>query len=304
MFLPVALLRLSLFMAAVLWLALTQLLCMLIPIGIVRRPFQRFFTFVGCSIALFALGVLTTSESLADHRRLKLPASKTGGGKVFDAKHGALVFVNQQGLTDVLYLGMRLCPVFVFTASDGTPVQLSLLGALMRAGARRPAAPADKQESLKDMATRASSGWHGPVVVFAEGARTTGLCVLAWRASTFTGMTSFEKPFGPAVLSIEYSKTGAYTPHHTVGTSFRHVFWLCLQPYHTLKSVWLPETEVAAAIRGKTLQEQTSLLRTLLVRMIPGACEVDVAAPRHVDFMAFWDASQRRGYTQQRNKRS
>jgi hypothetical protein len=234
------------------------------------------------------LGILTTSETLADHRRLKLPAPKSGIGRMFNAQHGALVIVNQQGLSDILYLGMRLCPVFVFPASDGTPVEHSLIGALVRAGARRQAAPAGRTETLESIAKRARSGWRGPVVVFAEGARTTGVCVLSWRPATFAGMSSFESPVGTALMSIEYSKTGAYTPHHTVGTSFRHIFWLCLQPYHTLRSVWLPASQVGPAIGGKSFEDQTALLRTLLVRMIPGAVEVEVAAPRHVDFMAMW----------------
>merc|ERR1719277_2938679 len=98
--LPIAVLRISIFMVAVLWLAIAQVVCMLIPIAIVRRPVQRILMFVGCSLALLALGVLNTSETVADYRRLKLPAPKSGGASCFDASRGSIVIVNQQGLTD------------------------------------------------------------------------------------------------------------------------------------------------------------------------------------------------------------
>lgn len=225
-----------------------------------------------------------------------MAAPKTSDGGVFDAARGCIVIVNQQGIADVLYLGMKLSPLFVFAAADGTPVQSSLIGALMRAGGRRPAAASPGLPTLKELAQRAKTNWQ-PLVVFAEGARTNGNSVLAFRAATFTGMDSLDKPVGAALLGITYSKTGAYTPHHTVGTSFRHLFWMCMQPFHTLSSVWLPSMEVASAVKGKPMSEQITFLRALLVRMIPGAVEVEVTAPRHLDFIAFWDKSQKRGYT-------
>jgi len=75
-----------------------------------------------------------------------------------------------------------------------------------------------------------------------------------------------------------------------------------MQPFHTLKSVWLSNSEVEPAVRGKPLTEQLVLIRTLLQRMIQNAVLVDVTAPKHTDFMAFWDKSQKRGYTAQRQK--
>eukprot|EP00928_Gymnodinium_smaydae_P032110 TRINITY_DN2333_c0_g4_i1.p1 TRINITY_DN2333_c0_g4~~TRINITY_DN2333_c0_g4_i1.p1 ORF type:complete len:340 (+),score=35.83 TRINITY_DN2333_c0_g4_i1:86-1105(+) len=300
-FLPLAAVRIGVFMLAVLWLLLTQVFCSIIFIGILRRPIEKLLTFIGCAVALLALGVFATGDSLADHRRLKLPPSKKNSGSVFDATRGTIVIANQQGLADVLYLGMKMCPVFVFPASDGSPVQYTLVGALMRTSARRLAAPPAKTAMLKDIAERAKAAWQ-PVVVFPEGARTNGSCVLAWKPSTFAGVDSFGKSSSTALVSIEYSKSGAYTPHHTVGTSFRHVAWMCMQPFHTLKTVWLPANEVTSAVADKPMTEQTSLLRSLLVRMLPQAVEVDIAAAKHVEFMGFWDASQRRGYTQQTKK--
>eukprot|EP00929_Paragymnodinium_shiwhaense_P101935 TRINITY_DN65130_c0_g1_i1.p1 TRINITY_DN65130_c0_g1~~TRINITY_DN65130_c0_g1_i1.p1 ORF type:complete len:347 (+),score=47.33 TRINITY_DN65130_c0_g1_i1:83-1123(+) len=298
LFFPIALVRLSLFIVAVLYLALVQGLCMLIPVAALRRPVQYSLTYFGCHFSLISLGVFTASEALSDNRRLKLPVPQDSGrGRPFSAKSGALVFVNHQSLTDVLYLGMKLCPVFVFAASDGTPVQLSLIGAILRAGARRPVAPLEgKADTLQAISQRARDAWQ-PVVVFAEGARTNGGCVLAWRPSTFAGTESLIAPVGCCLASLAYSKTGAYTPHHVVGTTFRHMFWMCLQPFHTLSTVWLPQAEVEKAIKGKPQVEQIGLVRTLLVRMIPEAVEVDVPASKHVEFMAYWDASQRKGYT-------
>eukprot|EP00438_Fugacium_kawagutii_P022763 Skav209806 [mRNA] locus=scaffold2415:13040:24261:+ [translate_table: standard] len=78
------------------------------------------------------------SNQVADHRRLKLLPPKVNRSACFDASRGCLVLANMQGLTDVLYLGMKLCPVFVFPAADGSPVAYSLLGALARAAAESP----------------------------------------------------------------------------------------------------------------------------------------------------------------------
>jgi len=300
--LPIAVLRLAVFAAALTWLGALELVCAAIPLGVLRYPLYRLLSYPGCALALLALGVMPIGDSLADHRRLKLAPSKAGGGCAFDAGQGTLVLVNQQGLTDVLYLGMRLCPTFVFPAGDGAPVRCSLLGALRRASGRRPAPPARGATSLAEISDWARAGWHGPVVVFPEGARTNGSAVLAWRAETFAGPAPFERPAGTALASLEYSKSGAYTPHHTVGTAFRHLFWLCLQPWHTVRAQWLPAPSVSLAVKGKSPVEQSALLRTVLTRMIPGAVEADVSFAKHTEFMAYWDASQRKRYTQQQKK--
>lgn len=298
--LPVALLRLAVLVLALLWLGLGELLCAVIPVGMLRYPLYRIISYPGCALALVALGVFPVGDSLSDHRRLKIAPPKSSGSSVFDARHGTVVLANQQGLTDVLFLGMRLCPTFVFLAGNGAPVQCSLLGALKRASTRRPPAPLQKAKSLAELAEWARAGWHGPLVVFPEGSRTNGSSILAWKAETFTGAAPFECKAGTALTSLEYSKAGAYTAHHTVGTAFRHIIWLCLQPWQTLRSQWLPAPIVATAIKGKPATEQAALLRTLLTRMTPGAVEVDVTFNKHFDFMAFWDASQRKGYTQKK----
>jgi len=170
-------------------------------------------------------------------------------------------------------------------------------GALRRAGGRRLAMTPENPQTLAQILEAAKSSWSGPVVLFPEGARTNGGGVLAWKPKTFQGLESFEKPKGTSLVSLEYNKGGAYTPHHTVGTAFRHVFWLCMQPYHNVTSVWLSDSDTANAVKGKSLTEATEYLRTVLVRMIPGAVELSIGAEKHQEFMAFWDASQRKGYT-------
>lgn len=296
---PLALVRLALFVVALVWLAIVQGLCGLIPIGVVRYPIYRIFSHVGCVLALLALGIVPLGEKLADHRRLKIAPPKSNSASTFDAKRGTLVFANQQGITDILYLCMKLCPgSFLFPSSDGTLVETSLLGALSRAGARRLPLPSAKPVTLAEVSERARSGFSGPVVVFPEGARTNGSCILAWKDRTFEGVKSFDKPVGTALVALEYSKTGAYTPQHTVGTAFRHAFWLCMQPWNTLRATWLSAGEVAVAVKGKeSITEQAALIRSVHARMLTGAVEVEVSAGKFPEFMAFWDASQKKRYT-------
>jgi len=298
--LPLSLFRFALFSIGLIWLAVAELLCMpLLVIPMLRRPIHWLLNYGGCSMALMGLGFWfpTASASQADHRRLKLAPPKEKRYFIFDAPRGGLVIANMQGFTDVLFLGMKLDPVFVFPAADGTPVAYSLFGALRRAGGRRLAMTPENPQTLAQILEAAKSSWSGPVVLFPEGARTNGGGVLAWKPKTFQGLESFEKPKGTSLVSLEYNKGGAYTPHHTVGTAFRHVFWLCMQPYHNVTSVWLSDSDTANAVKGKSLTEATEYLRTVLVRMIPGAVELSIGAEKHQEFMAFWDASQRKGYT-------
>lgn len=302
---PVVIVRLAIFLIAMIWLGLAQLLCGLIPLGFLRYPLYRVLSWLGCHMALFALGVFAAGDEMADYRRLKLAPPKAGGAKIFDAQMGTLVIANHQSLVDVLYLGLKLCPTFVFLAVDGTPAELTLFSAIRRACARRPVAPAGTgAPSLQDIVTASSKSWNGPVVLFPEGARTNGSCVLTWKTARtcWKDFETLEKPKGVAVVSLVYSKSGAYTAHHTVGTAFKHILFLTMQPYQTVKTTWLSAKDSAGNISGKPLAEQLKLLRAVLARMIPGAVEVDVGGERHADFMAFWEASQKKGYIQEQKK--
>eukprot|EP00933_Yihiella_yeosuensis_P028333 TRINITY_DN22146_c0_g1_i1.p1 TRINITY_DN22146_c0_g1~~TRINITY_DN22146_c0_g1_i1.p1 ORF type:complete len:344 (+),score=58.38 TRINITY_DN22146_c0_g1_i1:124-1155(+) len=304
---PFGFIRLLGFGVGILLLAFAELLCMMLsPIPPVRRSVQFILTYAGSSMALHSMGFWFTSgsSSLADHRRLKIPPPKVQRSLwPFSADHGCIVIANMQAMTDILFLAQKMCPVYVFPAADGTPIVFtSLLAALRRAGARRPAMPPANPQSLTQIAEDARKAWRGPVVVFAEGARTNGSCVLAFKPKTFQGVESFEKPAGVALAALEYSKSGAYTPHHVVGTSFRHLFWLAIQPIHTVQAQWLPACDIESSLKGKPVPEQISLLRSVLTRMIPGAVEVEVNADKHQDFMAYWETSQRKGYTKAAKK--
>jgi len=288
------------FAVAVLWLALAELVCMLIPIGFLRYPIYRALTWMGCFVALLALGIISFNDEIADHRRLKLAPPKGAEAKSFNARRGALIIVNHQGLTDVLLLGLKMSPVFVFPASDGTVVKFTLLGALRRAASCQKETPPAQAASLEEIVAKAKSAFQ-QVAVFPEGSRTIGNAVLAWKAKTFEGVGSFSAD--TALLSIQYTKTGAYTPHHTVGTWLWHTFWLCMSMPHTAKTVWLPSADVAVALKGKPMTEQIALLRTVLCRMIKDAVEVEVGAERHLEFMACWNETRGKAYIQ-KNKKS
>lgn len=297
--LPVLLMRLLVLLTAGIWLLVAELVCL--PLGIIpplRRPVQWLLNYAGCCLALIALGFwfVAGGNQVADHRRLKLMPPKVSRSICFDAPRGALVLANMQGLTDVLYLGMKLCPVFVFPAADGSPIAYSLLGALARAAAERLPPPSATQ-TLPEILQAAHAGWKGPVVMFPEGARTNGSAILAWKPGSFKGLEAMDKPYGTALVALEYSKGGAYTPHHTVGSALQHVLHLSFQPFHTVRTSWLPASDVAVAVKGKALGDSLTLLHTVLSRMVPGAVEVEVNADKHKDFMEFWEASQRKGYT-------
>jgi len=286
-----------LFGVALVWLALTEAVCMLIPIGLIRYPIYRFLTYVGCVVALLALGIVSSSDELAEPRRLKLPILAQSGRKMFDSGRGSLIFANHQGFIDVLLLGLKLSPIFVFPASDGTPVQFSLFGALRRAATcKEESAP--QSTTLEAIMAKGKSSFQS-IVVFPEGMRSIGNCVLAWKNETFKGMTEFKS--GTGILSIEYVKSNyPYTPQHTVGSMFWHAFWLCCQLPHKAAIVWLPTKDVAEAmkvLKEKPFPEHIARVRSLLTGMIPGAVEVSVGADMHLAFMACWNDSSKKGYT-------
>lgn len=283
--LPIAVGRCALLLLALVFLSLGSLFSV-IPVGAARYPPQRIFYFLGCRMGLTALGVLSVSNTAADHRRLKCRPSAKEIGPGSDAKHGRMILSNYQGITDVFYYGMKVCPTFVFPAEDGSPVAFGLLGALKRATESKPL-PKSK-DSLMQILETASSGWGGPVVVFAEGAKTNGSSVLSWKPRTFKGLPKLEKPHGTLLACLEYSKTGAYTPHHTVGGAFYHCWNLCMQPWQSLSAVWLAADDLSASTKDKEVEEQIDLARTFLVRMLPGAVSVDLTADKHEEFLGYW----------------
>jgi len=57
-------------------------------------------------------------------------------------------------------------------------------------------------------------------------------------------------------------------------------------------------TNVDKCGTGKPKDEQLSFLRTLLTRMVPDAVEVQVGVETYHKFLDFWDAAQKKGYTQ------
>eukprot|EP00811_Abedinium_folium_P000499 NODE_10457_length_1350_cov_8.106296.p1 GENE.NODE_10457_length_1350_cov_8.106296~~NODE_10457_length_1350_cov_8.106296.p1 ORF type:complete len:352 (-),score=99.23 NODE_10457_length_1350_cov_8.106296:293-1312(-) len=302
LFLPIATVRLLLLLVAIVWLTLAAVLATLVPLALLRRPIYRLLTFVGCKVALFAFGIVATGDTAVEHRRLKLNPPKTNAVRSFGAHHGTLVFANHQSFIDILLLGARICPTFVIPAADGTPVAYGLLGAFWRAGARELPGPPAKPEGLGDIVRRAQKRRAGPIVVFAEGARTNGSGVLLWKPKTFELLPSFVGPAGTALLVFDYSKAGAYTPHHTVGSHLRHSFWLTMQAWHTVKTSWFEAADLTAALRGKSKEESVAFLRSSLVHMAPGSVDIAVEANTLPEFMRYWDTSHRKGYTKQQKK--
>jgi hypothetical protein len=274
---------------------------MLIPIGVVRYPIYRFLTYVGCTVALLALGIISATDDLADRRRFKL-SLKPGdvqGRKLFDSGRGALIFANHQGFIDVLLLGLKLSPIFVFPASDGTPVQFSLTGALRRAATRKEEV-APKSVTLEDIMANGRSSFQ-PVVVFPEGMRTTGKCVLTWKDATFKGITEFKPDTG--ILSIKYVESHyPYTPQHTVGSMSSHTFWLCCQLPQKAAIMWLPTKDFPEAMKAVTDKEKPfEKVRSLLITLA-SAGDVKIGADMHFKFMEYWDESQKKGYTDKKKR--
>ncbi|CAD7935379.1 unnamed protein product [Amoebophrya sp. A25] len=164
---------------------------------------------IPCRICLLASGFFWVNYGEeTDARRLKLatPDKKNGSKTTLGATHGWLLFTNFQGPVDVLYYGMLGYNSFVFTNPktlrfEATRTLITSFFRAIEVGDVLVGAAGDdeKKQGARNSSGNASSTGSAVVeelpvdgldgrrtVVFAEGGKTNGTCVLP-----FTGIASF-----------------------------------------------------------------------------------------------------------------
>ncbi|CAD7950776.1 unnamed protein product [Amoebophrya sp. A120] len=244
-----------------------------------------------CRLCLFSLGFHWIDYGrTTDPRRLRLRTAASSGDKTGrkgntnvedQAQHGRLLVCNAQGPCDVLYFGLFGYNSFCFTHSSTARVELSrgIIPAFLRAaeiyGERLP----------EDAYLSAATDLSRPTVLFAEGARTNGTCVLpltgisallngnvssggalaSRRASAGSRSTTISR--GPKItLNAEAGKvsvatviypsksTELFTPSLTTTTSIiSYLLQLQYQWRHTVASHWLPAELVALNIASSSM---------------------------------------------------
>ncbi|KAF4319299.1 hypothetical protein BBO99_00004826 [Phytophthora kernoviae] len=242
---------------------------------------------------------LFASEEAANSRRLGLVTAKgghsTGSSRVGP---GDVVVCNYTSFVEILYLARRFSPVFVFategkTDNGGLVHVCGLPEALYRSLAMPVSAERVKPtRKIADVVRRAS----GPIVILPEGARSNGKAVLRFipllenlPVKTRVHLVAFRYEFKH------------FSPSHSAGSGWLHLFWMAFHLYHTIRvtvlnarDLNLKELIPATMLRSKKQESSKTLttvqvekLRSLLAAMLRTKV-VDLGPKDFVSFNAYW----------------
>ncbi|CAI5742186.1 unnamed protein product [Hyaloperonospora brassicae] len=271
-------------------------------IPFVGRLLKRLVEYLLCSLLLLLFGVFT-SEGAANTRRLGLATAKAKSVKGSSQVGGGDVVVcNSTSFLEVLYLAKRFSPVFVYgtdekSASGHLVHVCGLLEALFRSLTMPVTAERVKPtRKMADVIRRAS----GPVVLLPEGARSNGKAVLRFTSL----LQNLPTQTRVHLMSFRY-EFKRFSPSHTAGGAWSHLFWTAFHLYHTmsvtllhaqdLKLNDLTSTKLPSSKNKKKQEESETLssdqvekLRSLLAAMLRTKT-VDLGLDDFVSFNNYWD---------------
>ncbi|CAH0518769.1 unnamed protein product [Peronospora belbahrii] len=239
----------------------------------------------------------------ANTRRLGLTTdnikkSSKGSSRV---GRGDVVVCNYTSFLEVLYLAKRFSPVFVL-AKEGKSDDISLVHVcgLLEALYRSLAMPVSAERvkptrKLAEVVRRAS----GPIVVLAEGVRSNGKAVL--RFIPVLQHLSVKTRVHLVAFRYEYK---SFSPSHTVGSAWSHLFWTAFHLYHTMRVTVLNANDLsmedltsARLLNSKSSKKQDNSkmlstvqvekLRSLLAAMLRTKT-VDLGPEDFVSFNNYW----------------
>ncbi|GMF22006.1 unnamed protein product [Phytophthora lilii] len=214
---------------------------------------------------------------------------------------GDVVVCNYTSFLEVLYLSKRFSPTFVFAtegkSDDGGLVHVcGLLEALYRSLALPVSAERVKPtRKIADVVRRAS----GPVVVLPEGARSNGKAVL--RFIPVLQNLPVKTRVHLVAFRYEYKR---FSPSHTAGGAWSHLFWTAFHLYHTMRVTVLSAkdlnlddltpTKLPSNKSSKKQEDSKTLstpqvekLRSLLAAMLRTK-PVDLGPEDFVSFNNYW----------------
>eukprot|EP00644_Phytophthora_capsici_P013217 jgi/Phyca11/101129/e_gw1.5.717.1 len=246
------------------------------------RLLKRITEWLLCSLILLLFGVFTSKGS-----------TRVGPGDV--------VVCNYTSFLEILYLAKRFSPVFIFATEgktdDGGLVHVcGLMEALYRSLAMPVSAERVKPtRKIADVVHRAS----GPVVVLPEGARSNGKAVLKF----IPILQNLPVKTRVHLVAFRYEFKG-FSPSHTTGGAWSHLFWTAFHLYHTMRVTVLSAkdlnlndltpTKLASNKSSKKQEDSKTLstdqvekLRSLLAAMLRTKV-VDLGPEDFVSFNNYW----------------
>ncbi|CAI7722410.1 conserved Plasmodium protein, unknown function [Plasmodium vivax] len=271
----------------------------------VKDFFYQIIQGIYCRLLLFYLGFFYMDEEYASHKRVKIKCMKKKIPFSYD-DYGHIYLSNFTSFVDILYLAYRLNPLFVIINKNGSlsPVfffdliKLSLQFSL----------PNKKGEfkNLEQVHVFAKNKKIKSVVIFPEGMKSNGSCILLWKNEIFTHSEYVIKnkcnliAFTYETSLIPKKWSLFYTSPHTVFNPVLHIILLCFNIYNKIKIVWLSEKDIAESLREfdfSHCDELVHYLRSLMGLMKPtGGTLVNVKADLLEKFVKYWNLTRGRAY--------
>ncbi|CBZ51573.1 conserved hypothetical protein [Neospora caninum Liverpool] len=339
--------------AALLAITLQQILLVFSPLPSLHWILSLWVLALPARVALLALGVWRLDEQSADFRRLKirapppnapapwstflaLPASPTlPAGASSEAKRirsCRVCLSNFTGLVEPLYLFYRLAPQFVLLHEQGG-FSFCSVWAMLKFSMQFRLAPgkgAFRSLSALLLAHQKSSSSRIPLVIFPEGQKSNGTCILQWTAAGAAAgkgeRESLSSGFDTAALQLLDGRiaevgclytalaTGGragspargsvpYGPPHTVHSPLRHLRLSLAERSHAVAPIWASPAAVQASVqlqsRGASAAppEAVECLREVMIRMLPGVTGVQTKGGADLQaFNAYWEKTQKEQY--------
>ncbi|KAL3658053.1 hypothetical protein V7S43_016897 [Phytophthora oleae] len=297
-----ALVRFPLVLVSAIALILVNLVVSILSvIPFLGRLLKRITEWLLCSLILLLFGVFTSEEG-ANTRRLGLATAKAKSSKGSTrVGPGDVVVCNYTSFLEILYLAKCFSPVFIFATQgktdDGGLVHVcGLMEALYRSLAMPVSAERVKPtRKIADVVRRAS----GPVVVLPEGARSNGKAVLKF----IPMLQNLSVKTRVHLVAFRYEFKG-FSPSHTAGGAWSHLFWTAFHLYHTMHVTVLSAkdlnlndltpTKLASNKSSKKQEDAKTLstdqvekLRSLLAAMLRTKT-VDLGPEDFVSFNNYW----------------
>ncbi|EPT31273.1 hypothetical protein TGME49_213910 [Toxoplasma gondii ME49] len=347
-------LRLLLLLVAALWaILLQQLLLVFSLFPSLHWRLSLSLLAPPARLALFALGVWWLDEQPADFRRLKIrapppnapapwfaflslsapPRSSASAARTSSCRVCLSSFAS---LVEPLYLSYRLSPQFVLLHEEGGFSFCSLWAVLKFSMQFRlaPGKGAFRSLSALMLAHEKNSSPRIPLVIFPEGQKSNGTCILQWTAAEGgAGREDREKVdagFDAAALHaldgriaevgclytslLASGKAGSpsravpYGLPHTVNAPLEHLRRVLAEKAHGVSAVWAAPAAVQASVQQQLQSRGVSTpasvldcLREVMIRMLPGVTGVQSKGGADLRaFNAYWERTQKEQYLKNR----
>ncbi|KAF2075825.1 hypothetical protein CYY_002859 [Polysphondylium violaceum] len=222
-------LRLPFVVLLTLLLVLFDTLTRMIPVGVISRVLNRFFTIIFARWILFAMGYFKIEESTETLSRSKKAAGSIGTFKMND-----VIICNHSSYVDIIYLAYRFSPTFAVPPNDRDPttfsarlIPLNIAQALKNA-IFSPLHLNQDSVDTKILMEKITNSWSGPLVILPEGTTSNGQGLLDI-SPVFESDSGIKSLDFIHVLGITYHY-GMYSPcYSSVGSVWLHLFKLCSQ---------------------------------------------------------------------------